>query len=596
MNSFRFSDAYLFFKFIEDVHYGATKKHEGRPLSWADLASSSSPTEDFIEPKWSNSTLDGSSDIPDHIYTPLWPLDEHNIKLLDNVHPPQWIEPVFDGTYNVIVIGAGSGGLVTSSGAAGLGAKVALIEANSLGGDCLNVGCVPSKSLIQAANLAHTVKDRNSLEESGISLEGSVTVDFAKTMKRLRRIRADISESDSATRYTRNLAVDVYFGYAKFASQSTIEVNGKTLKFRKAVIATGGHASIPAIPGLKELYQKSSAAAEHFPKPAVMTNETFFNLTALPTRLCVIGTGVVGMELGQAMQRLGSSVMMFGRSGKVLSNEDADLSGIVKEQMINDGVSFQLAVSKYICINVTGNVSNEGYEEIYMKTEENGETKEYFFDAVLICTGRRPNVANLNLEAAGIMYNLKDGLKVNDMLQTSNTNVYGVGDCCSPYKFTHAADAMARIVIRNALFLGRAKMSNILIPYATYTYPEIAHVGLYEADMKVKNIRYRTFEKKFADNDRAICDGATQGLVRIHIEEKSDVIIGASIVGAGAGNMISEVTLAMQSKTGLLALSSVIHPYPTTGEAIRHVGLLYNKSRLTLTVKKVLRGIVRMQG
>lgn len=588
-----FKDAELFYKFIEDSERGGVAKSKGRLVSWADFVSTPMQADRSLQPRMPDATFDDTNS--SQMESSFWPMDDQNVKLLDNVHPAEWIEPTFSGVYNLLVIGAGAGGLVTSSGAAGVGAKVALIEANVLGGDCLNVGCVPSKALIHAANLAHTLKDTSHLSESGISFEGTVKIDFAQTMKRLRTIRAEISENDSAARYTRKLGVDVYFGYAKFTSDSTAEVNGKTIKFKKAVIATGGYPALPAIPGLQELHEQSAAAKGSVPSPAVMTNETIFNLTTLPQRLCVVGTGVIGMELGQAMQRLGSCVTMYGRSGKVLPKEDGDLSGVIKKQMEEDGVVFRLSVKKYISAELTGNISPEGYEEIKMSTEEDGEKKESLYDAVLVCTGRKPNVANLNLAAAGVTFDQNKGLNVNDMLQTTNPRIFGVGDCCSAYKFTHAADFMARMVIRNALFLGKDKMSNLLIPYATFTSPEIAHVGLYEKDMIEKEIGFRTFEKHFNDNDRAICDSATLGMVRIHVEEKSDVILGASIVGVGAGNMISEITLAMQSKTGLGALASVIHPYPTTAEAVRQAGDLYNRTRLTTTVKQLLRGVIRVQ-
>lgn len=548
-----------------------------------------------LTPRLPDPSFDESEQSTSHIESSFWPLDEHNVKLLDNVHPPEWIEPQFDGTYNLVVIGAGAGGLVTSSAAAGFGAKVALIEANALGGDCLNVGCVPSKTLIHAANLAHTLKDKSELEDAGVSVEGDVKVDFSQVMKRLRRVRAQISDTDSAVRFTKKLGVDVYLGYAKFTSASTVEINGKTLTFRKAVIATGAYPAIPGIPGLRELHEKSLEAMDNKPHPAVMTNETFFNMTELPKRLGVIGSGVIGMEMAQAMQRLGSSVTVFGRSGKVLPKEDEDLSEIVKAQMEKDGVTFRLSVSNYNVVEVTGNVSDEGYEELRMKTEEEGKENEYLFDALLVSAGRKPNVSALGLETAGVEFDTKVGLKVNDMLQTTNPRIFGVGDCCSAFKFTHAADFMARTVIRNVLFLGKYKMSDLLIPYATFTSPELAHVGLYEADMKEKGIAYKTFEKHFSDNDRAICDGTTLGMVRVHVEEKSDKILGASICGENAGNMISELTLAIQSKTGLGALASVIHPYPTTAEAIRQIGDLYNRTRLTTTVKQVLRGIVKVQ-
>lgn len=569
---------------------------EGKLVSWSDFVASPVKQTRDLMPKMPEPNFDESSSTLDPVQSSFWPMDEENIKLLDNVHPPEWIEPTFDGVYNLVVIGAGAGGLVTSSGAAGVGAKVALVEANVLGGDCLNVGCVPSKSLIHAAKLAHTVRNSPHLADSGISVGGEVNVDFAQVMRRVRRVRAEISENDSAVRYTRKLGVDVYFGYAKFNSPGSVVVNGKTLRFKKAVIATGGFPALPNIEGLRELHDRSVARKDSTPHTAVMTNESFFNMSALPKRLCVIGTGVIGMEMAQAMQRLGSQVTMFGRSGNVLPKEDEDLALIIKGEMEKEGVLFQLKVEKYVGVAVSGKVSEEGYEELRMITiEDGGVEKEYLFDAMLVSTGRKPNVANLNLEVAGVEYDTKIGLKVNDMLQTTNSKIFGVGDCCSAFKFTHAADFMARMVIRNALFFGKDKMSNLLIPYATFTSPEIAHVGLYESDMKEKGIVYNTFEKEFADNDRAICDGSTLGMVRIHVDAKSDSIIGASIAGENAGNMISEITIAMQSGVGLGSLAAVIHPYPTTAEAVRQAGDLYNRTRLTTTVKQLLRGVVRVQ-
>lgn len=590
----------MFYKFIENKERGGVPElKEGRLVSWADFISAPMNAERSLMPRMPDLSKDSRSAnataTPPEFENMFWPMDEENVKLLDNVHPAEWIEPVYNGVYNLVVIGAGAGGLVSASGAAGVGAKVALIEANALGGDCLNVGCVPSKSLIHAANLAHTLRNTSHLDEAGISFDGPVKVNFGKTMRRIRQVRAQISENDSAARYTRRLGVDVYFGRAKFTSESSVEVNGKTIQFKKCVIATGGSPTLPSIPGLSDLYERSLSSMGKAPRTSVMTNETIFNMTELPRRLGVIGTGVVGMELGQAMQRLGSSVTMFGRSGKVLSKEDEDLSLLVKQQMENDGVKFQLSVDKYVNVALTGSINSEGYEEMLLETMEDEVKCTYHFDAILLATGRKPNVDKLNLEDAGVEYDTKKGLKVNDLLQTTNSRIFGVGDCCSEYKFTHVADFMARMVIRNALFLGKDKMSNLLIPYATFTTPEIAHVGLYEKDMKRENIAFKTLEKEFSDNDRAICDDATTGLVRIHIEEKSDTILGATIVGANAGNMISEITLAMQSKTGLGSLASVIHPYPTTAEAIRQAGDLYNRTRLTTTVRQLLRGVIKLQ-
>ena len=235
--------------------------------------------------------------------------------------------------------------------------------------------------------------------------------------------------------------------------------------------------------------------------------------------------------------------------------------------------------------------------EMKITLEEKGssEPSVLICDALLVAAGRRPNVTGMDLELAKVDYDTKEGLLVNDKLQTSNPRIYGVGDCAQQYKFTHAADFTARAVIRNAFFFGKEKLSDLLIPYATFTSPEIASVGLYGKDLDEKGIEYRIVEKHFKDNDRAICDDTTEGFVRFRVDAKKDTILGASIVGEGAGNMISEVTLAMKSGTGLGSLATVIHPYPTTAEVIRQSGDVYNKTKLTTTVKKLLRGVVKLQ-
>lgn len=428
-----FKDEDLYYRFIEDTDRGGVAKRGAHAVSWADFLSSSSGMSECMQPE-----LPSSDAIPDtaaHVASHTWPKDEHNVKLLDNVHPPEWIDPVHDGVYNLVVIGGGAAGLITAGGAAGVGAKVALIEANSLGGDCLNVGCVPSKALIHAANVAASVRNQQSLAELGISVKGEVDVDFAQTMRHLRKIRADISHADSATRYSKELGVDVYIGYAKFESEKTVSVNGKVLEFRRAVIATGGYPSIPKVPGLKELYEMGGDPQGGEAKPHVMTNETFFNLTDQPRTLGVIGTGVIGMELAQAMQRLGTKVTMFGRSGTVLPKEDADLANLVKKQMLTDGVDFRLNVSQYKNAELTGEKTN-GFAEIAMQTVEDGEEIDYKFDAVLVAAGRLPNVTGMNLEKANVKFDVKAGVRVDDNLQTTNPKIFAAGDVCSKFKFT----------------------------------------------------------------------------------------------------------------------------------------------------------------
>ncbi|KAL7451882.1 hypothetical protein ACHAWC_003661 [Mediolabrus comicus] len=592
-----FADEYLFYHFVDRGNI-ATNERTGRKFSWTDyLTSPAKPVNDSLQPELPLPDLESVPSNDVHVATNVWPLDEHNVKLLNNVHPTNWKDPNENtrNKYDLVVIGAGAAGLVTSAGAAGVGARVALIEESLLGGDCLNIGCVPSKSLIHAASLAHSINNTEHLADSGISITGSVNIDFPKIMERVRRIRSEISPHDSAERFTK-LGVDVFMGRGKFVDSKSIVVNGKVLNFNKAVIATGGYPSLISMPGLAELHKLHIDPGSQA-RPYVMTNETFFNLTQQPKTLIVIGPGVIGMEMAQAMQRLGTQVIVLGRSGRVLPKEDEDHASIVQQQLEKDGVEFRLSVTEYVSVELTGNSVN-GLPEMSFKIKEDdtASVKELKADSILVATGRRPNVTGMDLEKAGVEYDVRKGILVNDKLQTTNAKVYSAGDCCSTtFKFTHAADFMARAVIRNALFFGKEKMSNLLIPYATYTDPEIASVGLYGKDCEAKGIKYVTYEKHFSDNDRALCDGETVGMVRIRVEEKSDKILGATIIGKNAGNMISEITLAMQSNVGLGSIANVIHPYPTNAEAIRQSGDLYNKTKLTPSAKSLLRGIIKVQ-
>jgi len=602
-----FKDEYLFYRMVGENERGTYKIDEatGQKIKWAKFLGGEnlSEHERSLQPTLKQPELDTLNPKDVHVASQVWPMDSYNTTLLDHVHPPEWCDPKAsneDGssTYDLVCIGAGVGGLITASGAAGVGAKVAMIEQNLLGGDCLNVGCVPSKAIIHSANMAHSVKgDTKRLEEAGVFVDpNAVRIDFEKVMERVRKVRAQISHHDSAERYT-GLGVEVYIGRAVFSSERSVVVNGRTLNFKKAVIATGGYPTLIAMNGLKELHENSFSTDPNEPKPVVMTNETFFNMTRQPKKMGVIGAGVIGMELAQAMQRLGTEVVVFGRSGKVLPKEDEDMTEVVKQQMIKDGVSFRLSIAEYKGIELNGNVLDNGYPEMKMTVIEKGGENEttHVFDALLVAAGRRPNVTGMDLELAKVEYDTKTGLIVNDKLQTTNQRIYGVGDCCSQFKFTHAADFMARAVIRNALFFGKGKMSNLLIPYATFTSPEIASVGMYGKDLDELGIQYRVFEKHFKDNDRAVCDDKTEGFIRFRVDAKTDAILGCSVVGEGAGNMIGEVTLAMDSGTGLGAVANVIHPYPTTSEVVRQSGDLYNKTKLTNTVKALLRGIVKIQ-
>ena len=406
-------------------------------------------------------------------------------------------------------------------------------------------------------------------------MTGGVSVDFGAVMERLRRLRADISPVDSARRYTDELGVDVFIGRGIFTGRKTIEINGRTLQFARAVVATGGTAAIPNIPGLE--------------KAPYLTNASIFNLTERPDRLGVIGAGPIGLELAQALQRLGSRVTVFSRSGKILPREDPEAADIVRKALQHDGVQFAFH-SRYKRVE-----GGNGRNGVTVILEEDGEERRLPFDALLVAAGRKPAVTGLGLEAAGVDFDARTGITVNDRLQTTNPNIYAVGDVASRYQFTHMADFMARLVIRNALFFGRENVSDLLIPWCTYTEPEVAHVGLYEKDLEERGIPCKTVTREFADLDRTILEGDTEGFVKIHLKQGTDQILGATIVGSHAGDMISEITVAMQGGMGLGRLANVIHPYPTAAEAIRQCGDAYNRDRLTPTIKAIFSKLMALK-
>ncbi len=464
------------------------------------------------------------------------PWEEWNQALVANVHPPDWVNPKPAPCYNLVVIGAGTAGLVAAAGAAGLGARVALVEKHLLGGDCLNYGCVPSKALIRAVRTASEF-------------------DFPTAMERMRRLRAQLSPHDSARRFT-ELGVDVFFGNAKFSGRDSVEVDGQQLRFVKAVIATGARAAIP----------------ENLQSSGCLTNETVFSLPRLPRELLVIGGGPIGCELAQTFRRFGSRVRLLETNDRLLHREDPDAAAIVQAALARDGVEF---------------LFNARIREAYARDDKKvatiqlpGSVLEVHADEILVGAGRKPNVEGLNLEIANVEYS-PSGVRVDKYLRTTNRNVYAVGDVCLPFKFTHTADASARIVIQNALFAGRKKWTDLVVPRCTYTDPEIAHVGLGPHDADVQ-----TITQPLAAIDRAVLDGETDGLLKVHLRPGTDQILGATLVARHAGEMISELTLAITARIGLKRLAQTIHCYPTQAEVFKRAADAYNRSRLTPALKR----------
>ncbi len=492
------------------------------------------------------------------------PLDEHNRSLLARVRPEGWTNPQPAPGYHLVVIGGGTAGLVAAVGAAGLGAKVALVERDLLGGDCLNVGCVPSKALIRAGRAMAELKRAAQL---GLRGAEAVSADFPAVMARLRSSRARLSAHDSAERL-KGLGIDLFLGQGRFSGPETVEVEGRALRFSRAVIATGSSPGGLPFKGLMET--------------GYLTNRDVFNLNELPRRLAVLGTGPLGCELAQAFQRLGAAVVMVGRSGQIMTREDPETAALVARSMVRDGLDLRLNT------NVTLVERGMGGKRLgkLLHLESGGRAEVVEVDEILVGAGRDPNLAGLDLEAAGVDHDRRQGVKVDDYLRTTNHRIFAAGDVCLAQKFTHAADAAARLVIQNALFAPTARWSSQQVPWCTYTDPEVAHVGLYPDQANKKGVVVETIRVEFNDLDRAVLDAEEDGLLKLHLQKGGDRILGATLAAAHAGEMIGEIALAMRAGLGLKTVGQVIHPYPTQAEVFKKAADTFNHTRLTPAVKR----------
>jgi len=490
------------------------------------------------------------------------PADAYNQLLVSHVHPADWINPTPRGRYNLIAIGGGTAGLISALGAAGLGARAAIVERHLLGGDCLNYGCVPSKALIRCARAARQVQLAPNFGCGGAS---SVQVDFAAVMERMRRLRARISHHDSAQRLSA-MGVDVFLGDATFSGTSTIEVGGRRLEFRRAVIATGTRPSVPELDGLNDI--------------SYLTNETVFSLTQLPARLLVLGIGPIGCELAQAFRRFGSEVHLVGRREALLPKEDPEAVRVILRQFEEEGIHLHLGWQP-LRAERTGDAR-------CLLIERGGERRKILADEILVAVGRRPNVEGLNLEKAGIRCG-PDGVEVDDRLRTTNARVFAAGDVCSKVRFTHAADASARLVVRNALFWGRRRAGSLVIPRCTFTDPEVAHVGLTRAEARERHVEIDSFRVALSDVDRAVLDGEELGFAVVHVRRGTGRVVGATIVAEHAGDLIAEVTLLMTRRLSLGTLADTIHCYPTQGEVLKRIADSYLRTQLTPSVAGWLR-------
>ncbi|MGE6793963.1 FAD-dependent oxidoreductase [Pseudomonas guineae] len=448
---------------------------------------------------------------------------------------------------NLVVIGAGAGGLVSSYIAAAVKAKVSLIEKHQMGGDCLNTGCVPSKALLRSAKLANELKKGEALGFTGV--QG--TVDFPAVMQRIQRVIADIEPHDSVERYT-DLGVDVIQGEAKILTPWTVEVNGQTLSSRNLIIAAGARPFVPDIPGLDQV--------------RAYTSDSIWTLRQQPRWLLVLGGGPIGCELAQAFQRLGSQVIQVERGGRLLPREDANASEAVMASLRADGVDLRLGhqAERFEVI--------DGEPRMIARNLDTGEPVTIAFDCLLLALGRKANVSGYGAEELGLTVRDNGTLETDEYLATRFPNIYAVGDVTGPYQFTHVAAHQAWYAAVNALFSGfkRFKADYRVIPHCTFTDPEVARVGLSEGEAQAQNTAYEVTRYGIDDLDRAIADEAAHGYVQVLTEPGKDRILGVTIVGEHAGELLTEYVLAMKYNMGLNKILGTIHSYPTMSEANKY--------------------------
>jgi pyruvate/2-oxoglutarate dehydrogenase complex dihydrolipoamide dehydrogenase (E3) component len=471
--------------------------------------------------------------------------------------------------YNLIVLGAGSGGLTVAAGAASLGAKVALLERARMGGDCLNYGCVPSKALIKVARVAHAVR---TAADHGLTGVGPLPAQNIRTvMDHVRATQARIAPHDSVERF-RALGVDVFEEGGTLRSPHEVELltTGRRLWGRHLVLATGSRPRVPSMAGLEEVGH--------------LTNETVFECEVLPDALLVVGGGPVGAELGQAFARLGSRVTIVSSSEHILPREDPDVAGVLASRLRREGVTV------WDRARAIAAERRDGRKQVTIATPQGART--VVVDEILVATGRRPNTEDLGLERVGVGVKER-GVKIDRACRTDVPSIWAVGDVAGPYQFTHWANYQARIVIRNTLFPGSWSCDVDTVPWTTFTEPEVARVGLSETDARVRDAAHDVFRAPFADNDRAICDGDEEGFAKIITVKGGGKILGAAIVHAEAGEMLPELTLAMKGGLDLQTLSGTIHVYPTLSEVNRAMADDRLRGRLTAWRKGVLSGVFR---
>lgn len=476
--------------------------------------------------------------------------------------------------YDVIVIGGGAAGLSSAGIATNLGARTLMVERHKLGGDCTWTGCVPSKTLLKAAKVVHQAR---SASRFGLT-DQPFEVDFGAVMDHVRDVRQDVYEDADAPEIFEAMDIDVRHGTAQFVDNHTVSITddeGATTQVtgRYIVVATGASAFVPPIDGVDTV--------------ETLTNEELFELETLPKCLGIVGAGPIGTEMAQAFRRLGSDVTVFDMADRILTNDDAELARMLREVLEEEGIHYVL---------------DAGVEEIsetdngiLITASTDSGTTSVEVDEVLMATGRMANVDGLNLDAAGVEFS-RGGISVDDQCRTNQSHIFAVGDVTGRYQFTHMSGHMAKVAVTNALLKVPSSIDTEHVPWVTYTEPELAHVGAFPEDLDDDGVSYRTYRFPYSKLDRAITEGETTGVIKVHAKELTGTILGASVLGAHAGEFISTFALAMKNGVTLRNIADTIHPYPAWGEGVRRVADQWYVQKQSPLVTRVLKTVFGYRG
>ena len=476
--------------------------------------------------------------------------------------------------YDVLVLGGGAAGLSAAGIATNLGAKTLMVEREKLGGDCTWTGCVPSKTLLKAAKVVHQARTASRYGLTDTEME----VDFQGVMEHVRSVRQEVYEDADAPEIFEDMGIDVRHGTAHFVDGHTVAIRGadgnrQQVTGRFIVIATGASAFIPPIDGIDRV--------------PVLTNEDLFDLEELPDRLAIVGGGPIGTEMAQAFSRLGSEVTVIDMADGILQNDDPELSGRLREILEDEGVRYVLNAQ------VQGVTASNG--TVAVAAEQDGSSVTVEADRLLLATGRTANVDGLNLDAAGIETSRR-GITVDDRCRTNQKHIYAVGDVTGRYQFTHMSGHMAKVAVTNAILKMPSTIDSDHVPWVTYTEPELAHVGARESDLEESDVSHRTYRFPFSKLDRAITEGETEGLIKVHVKDLTGKILGASVLGAHAGELITSFAIAMRNGVTLRNIGDTIHPYPAWGEGVRRVADQWYVQKQSPAITRALKTVFGYRG